>query len=1217
MANLETLEITINASATSASTGINDLSTSLGNLATAIQAPLNLLRQLNSQLQILRGFGGMNMPNVGNMTGGNNATARYRQAGTPISQQQALQLLNRTTSTTQLLTQRVHGMANAFVNNAVAGNLNNQQLAQGALQIRNLTNQIPTTGQALTRGFSRMSEGATQFFGKIKRIATSMLIRSAIRALIKDIKEGYNNFQEWAKTNNSEFTAAIDSMKAKSSELKNSMGAAIAPMIQAAIPVFISLANAAITAFNAVNQLLALLSGKGSWTKATQGASDFTEAAKGAGGAAQQWLAKFDELNVMNQSGGGGGGGSSDIDYSDMFEEVFTFDAKIRELAEFLQSNAESIKDMAIATGVAILGWKLSNAFAETLPMLSRIAGLIGVGAVIAITLQADWMLTNQYLNTGDEGWLIASILTTAVGGTIAAAMASRIFGGHAAAYTIALTLTLTAVTDIVALIGNTDVNALSTEGILTALKAGLSLGGAAGVLLYSVGGLALGQTLLAAGAVALATMGVVVGIKVLTSKSNISWGDKRLTEQQVDDFVTQQMFSVNVKAALNIIPDSVNMSMMARATIAVKLANLLGTFNLIKLGIAKDQDFTTAKAQVEELVTEISGYIETARKQGKLVLQYTPTLVGENDLSQGTWFTEYDQGWGTIEAFVKEKGELIGKWLTEQESKAIKDAVPDVVQAAMDQIAAVSEAIAQSKVGAEAYAGLTLSLGDLSQKSFSEVTASFKKYKEDLSKAYNDLVTEQYKNQAALVESLKVTLGADYENSQEYQDALKKLNEMGANMAQAVKDGVESASEPGTSMIREWLLEQIKVDKNFTNADYWLGQLKGEGFTAAMFGTAIRGILRNNGKKEAIELMEIIGFSGWDLLNKELKEQVLKSLKIDKKTIVELAKAQVNIGDLIDVYGFDKLKKTEQGNLINTLVEAYGSSTVISEIKKRNPKIDVTGVINMVNFGGLENNTRLQFIDSLGKAFGSDAVKAACEKAGINIGKYVALGMKSDDPTIRAIADEWNKIINGEVEKPTPKVTPELNKTSLTNIKNAIVNGIKPVVQVAAEVKQTILDKIKSAIEGVRATIQANVNVSTSSSSSSSSSSKSSSGAVSTITSFATNLQNAVKNLIGGKASGGFVNSGDLFIANENGNAEMIGRFGNQTAVANQEQIITGIQRGVSDANREQNALLMEQNNLLRGILNKTSTVQIGASAALGRVAKQSISMYNGIAGG
>ena len=47
----------------------------------------------------------------------------------------------------------------------------------------------------------------------------------------------------------------------------------------------------------------------------------------------------------------------------------------------------------------------------------------------------------------------------------------------------------------------------------------------------------------------------------------------------------------------------------------------------------------------------------------------------------------------------------------------------------------------------------------------------------------------------------------------------------------------------------------------------------------------------------------------------------------------------------------------------------------------------------------------------------------------------------------------------------------------------------------------------------------------------------------------------------IGYKANGGMVKSADLFYANENGNAELIGRYGNQTGVANQGQIVNAIE--------------------------------------------------------
>lgn len=73
--------------------------------------------------------------------------------------------------------------------------------------------------------------------------------------------------------------------------------------------------------------------------------------------------------------------------------------------------------------------------------------------------------------------------------------------------------------------------------------------------------------------------------------------------------------------------------------------------------------------------------------------------------------------------------------------------------------------------------------------------------------------------------------------------------------------------------------------------------------------------------------------------------------------------------------------------------------------------------------------------------------------------------------------------------------------------------------------------------------------------------------------------------------ASGGFPEMGQLFIANEAG-PEMVGSMDGKTAVANNGQIVAGIRAGVRDANEQQNALLREQNALLRKLLEKDSNV-------------------------
>ena len=78
------------------------------------------------------------------------------------------------------------------------------------------------------------------------------------------------------------------------------------------------------------------------------------------------------------------------------------------------------------------------------------------------------------------------------------------------------------------------------------------------------------------------------------------------------------------------------------------------------------------------------------------------------------------------------------------------------------------------------------------------------------------------------------------------------------------------------------------------------------------------------------------------------------------------------------------------------------------------------------------------------------------------------------------------------------------------------------------------------------------------------------------------------------GYATGGFPEDG-LFMANH---SELVGKFSNgKTAVANNEQIVAGIARGVSEASSEQNDLLREQNKLLAKLLAKSGNGSVSVS--------------------
>lgn len=81
--------------------------------------------------------------------------------------------------------------------------------------------------------------------------------------------------------------------------------------------------------------------------------------------------------------------------------------------------------------------------------------------------------------------------------------------------------------------------------------------------------------------------------------------------------------------------------------------------------------------------------------------------------------------------------------------------------------------------------------------------------------------------------------------------------------------------------------------------------------------------------------------------------------------------------------------------------------------------------------------------------------------------------------------------------------------------------------------------------------------------------------------------------------ASGGFVTTGQMFVAREAG-PELVGTIGGRTAVANNDQIVDAVAQGVYEANSEQNVLLREQNNLLRAILAKDGNTNITAEEIL-----------------
>lgn len=81
--------------------------------------------------------------------------------------------------------------------------------------------------------------------------------------------------------------------------------------------------------------------------------------------------------------------------------------------------------------------------------------------------------------------------------------------------------------------------------------------------------------------------------------------------------------------------------------------------------------------------------------------------------------------------------------------------------------------------------------------------------------------------------------------------------------------------------------------------------------------------------------------------------------------------------------------------------------------------------------------------------------------------------------------------------------------------------------------------------------------------------------------------------------ASSGMVNAGTAFIAGEAG-AEAVAQIGHRTGVMNTDEMRESVALGISDANAEQNALLREQNRILRELLERDDNSGGGAYGSL-----------------
>lgn len=254
------------------------------------------------------------------------------------------------------------------------------------------------------------AKGLANVASRFKRILMYRMVRKVISEIGKAFKEGVKNVYAWSAATGGQLAASMDDATASINYLKNSIGAAASPLINALAPAIRVVTDAVVELINVINQLLALLGGQTSWTRAIRNTDEYANAVSGAGGAAKEalrYLAPFDELNVLPKDSGGGGGGGSAVDYSSMFEETTEF-------AQGIADFAQSIRDAVSAGDWQGLGELLGNKVNEIVDMIDW----SGIGTKIGEKINAFFTTkywTLETINFHNIGARIAELLSSAL----------------------------------------------------------------------------------------------------------------------------------------------------------------------------------------------------------------------------------------------------------------------------------------------------------------------------------------------------------------------------------------------------------------------------------------------------------------------------------------------------------------------------------------------------------------------------------------------------------------------------------------------------------------------------------------------------------------------------------------------------------------------------------------------------------------------------------
>ena len=261
----------------------------------------------------------------------------------------------------------------------------------------------------------KSAKGAGKGMSMLGMLGRSILfsfVFRAIGAVTNAVKEGFQNLAQYSGNVNSTLSSFMSSLL----YLKNSFATAFAPVLDFVVPALNAMIDALSNALAWIGQLIAALTGKGTFVKAVKTQEDYAAsikktgaAAKQAGKDAQKSLAPFDQLNQLTDknSSGSSGGGASGTDPSQMFETV-QIDSKITSMVGGIKKAFGSFLSWAQTN----FGPSLAKVWDDMVPNIERFKTILAgiwsdlgtLGEPLKNWLNNDFVpFLQQIIETGGE----------------------------------------------------------------------------------------------------------------------------------------------------------------------------------------------------------------------------------------------------------------------------------------------------------------------------------------------------------------------------------------------------------------------------------------------------------------------------------------------------------------------------------------------------------------------------------------------------------------------------------------------------------------------------------------------------------------------------------------------------------------------------------------------------------------------------------------------